>query len=157
MLTTLYALFLLFTTALAPGPTFTAASSTAQSGKEICVAVSATDFERIISMQYSMKWNRNVLRFKSVNNFGLPGLSAANFGQQAVDKGQLSFTWYDQNVRGLSRPDGTTLYELCFEVIGEAGTKGYVQFTDYPTPTEVADGNSNILQVTKRGGVIEVR
>ena len=139
------------------GLTLTAASTTAQPGKEICVAVTAKDFDRILSMQYSMKWNRNVLRFKSVESFGLPGMTAANFGTQNTEKGLISYSWYDQNVRGISRPDGTTLYELCFEVVGERGTKGYVQFTDHPTPTEIADSGSNILPLTKHSGIITVR
>ena len=142
---------------LATGPTLTAASTTAQVGNDICVAVTAKDFNRILSMQYSMKWNRNVLRFKAVEQFGLPGMTAANFGLQNTAKGLISFSWYDQNVRGIDAPDGTTLYELCFEVIGEAGNKGYVQFTDYPTPTEIADSNSNILNATKETGIVTVR
>ena len=142
---------------VATGPTLTAASSTALAGKDICVAVTAKDFDRILSMQYSMKWNRNVLRFKGVEQFGLPGMTAANFGLQNTAKGTISFSWYDQNVRGINAPDGTTLYELCFEVIGEAGNKGYIQFTDYPTPTEIADSNTNILTPVKQTGIITVR
>ncbi len=133
-------------------------SKTATKNSETCVVVTARNFNSIVSMQYSMKWDKNVLTFKRVQGFNLPGLSANNFGTQLVEKeGILTHSWFDANVRGISRPDGANLYEVCFDVIGEAGSKTTIQFTDVPTVKEISNSNSQFLNLASAGGVVEVK
>jgi hypothetical protein len=131
---------------------------TAAKNSETCVAVTARNFNGIVSMQYSMKWDKNVLKFKRVQGFNLPGLSANNFGVQLVEKeGILTYSWFDANVRGISRPDGANLYEVCFDVVGEAGSKSSIQFTDVPTVKEISNSNSQFLDLGSAGGMVEVK
>ncbi len=134
-----------------------AASKTVKSGEEVCVEVAAQQFVNIISMQYSMKWDRKVLKFKEVRDFRLPGLSTANFGQHQTAKGVLTFSWYDQNLRGITLRDGTILYQVCFEAIGAPGSKAYFRFVEFPTPVEIANARSQFLQLEAHEGIIKVQ
>ncbi|RMG83971.1 MAG: hypothetical protein D6714_08890 [Bacteroidetes bacterium] len=137
--------------------TIMASNKTAQSGKEVCVDVSVKDFQKILSMQYTMKWQADKLRFKRIDGLNLPGLSASNFGTQATQKGLLTFAWYDPNIRGISLTDGSSIYQVCFDVIGKAGDKAYLQFTGYPTVIEITDAQSNFLDLNATPGIVKIR
>ncbi len=129
----------------------------AAKGSEVCVAVTAKDFKSIVSVQYSLKWDPKVLKFKQLKNFGLPQLNAENFGRHILDKGQLTHSWYDANVKGISKGDGETLYEICFEAIGSAGSKSAVQIVDAPTSIEIANVNSEFYTLDATPGMVLVK
>lgn len=130
----------------------------AAKSSETCVSVTARDFNGIVSMQYSMKWDKEVLKFRRVDGFNLPGLGANNFGTQLADKeGILTYSWFDANIKGISRPDGAELYTVCFEVIGEAGSKSTIQFTDVPTVKEISNSSSQFLALDGTPGTVEVK
>jgi hypothetical protein len=108
-------------------------------------------------MQYTMKWNTKALRFKELRKFGLAGLTAQNFGQNSADKGILAFSWYDQNLRSVTMPDGSSLYQVCFDVIGQSGDKSYIQFTGSPTAVEISNADGGLLELNGVTGVVKIR
>jgi hypothetical protein len=134
-----------------------ATSVDAQKGGQACIAVTARDFREIVSMQYTMIWDPAVLRFKEVKGFGLPGLAVNNFGVKLAPKGLLTYSWFDINVKGISQPDGVKLYEVCFDVIGEPGSKSYFQFANEPTVIELTNAASNFLDLKAEEGQVRVR
>ncbi len=129
----------------------------AKNGGEACVAVTAREFQEIVSMQYTMKWDPAVLRFKEVKGFGLPGMAANNFGSQLAGKGLLTYSWFDINVKGITQPDGFKLYEVCFDVIGKPGSSSFVQFVNEPTVIELTNSASNFLNLKSEEGQVKVR
>lgn len=129
----------------------------ASKGAETCVAVTAKNFKSIVSVQYSLKWDPKVLKFKDLKNFGLPQLSVENFGRHILDKGQLTHSWYDANVKGITKGDGETLYEICFEAIGAPGSKSAVQIVDAPTTIEIANVNSEFYTLDATPGTVLVK
>lgn len=133
-------------------------SKTAAKGSEACVAITARNFNRIVSMQYTVKWDNKVLKFKELRGFDLPGLGPGNFGTQLIEKeGLLTHSWLDANVRGITRPDGASLYDICFEVIGSAGSKSLVQFVNEPVIFEITNSDSQFLELKGEQGSIEVK
>ncbi len=136
--------------------TLIASDVEATKGETVCVAVKTKDFEQILSMQYSMNWNPNILKFKEVRNYGLNGMSIQSFGAHMVQKGTLTFSWYDPALHGFSRPDGTRLYEVCFEAIGDAGSKTRFEFSGNPTQVEVVNSSSIFLDLRTMGGEVKL-
>lgn len=128
----------------------------AQKGEQVCVTVTAKNFEQIISMQYSMKWDEKVLKFKELKSFGLPGLNQNNFSAHLAAKGTLTYSWYDPHLKGATKPDGATLYELCFEIVGEPGAKSQFEFNSLPTVVEIANSSGVFLELKTEGGMVEV-
>lgn len=126
-------------------------------GSEVCVAITADNFNAIVSMQYTLKWDPKVLKLKGVKGFGLPHLSNENFGKQVTDKGLLTYSWYDPNVKGVSKANGDTLYELCFEAIGASGSKSPVQIVNEPTVIEIANVNSEFYSLETTPGMVLVQ
>ena len=139
------------------GLTLTASNKTAKVGSEVCLDISARDFNQILSMQYTLKWNAKDLKFKTVRKFGLPGLTEQNFGQNNADKGFLTFSWYDQNLRSITVPDGTNLYQICFDVAGKAGQKAYLEFTGMPTSVEISNMDGGLLDLNGVPGVVKIQ
>ena len=111
-------------------------------GDLIFVDVSVADFNKIVSMQYSMNWDPAILQFQKVQNFQLKDLSSENFGTKEINKGNLLLAWYDQSVQGVNVPNGTNLYQVVFRVIGESAEKSKIRLSGKPIVTEVmkADG-----------------
>ncbi len=86
----------------------------------VCLPVRAKGFIDIISFQYSLTWNPQVLTFDHTQNYHLPGWSSADFGPNTP--GRLLVSWADPDGQPRSRADGALLYEVCFKVIGPLGS-----------------------------------
>lgn len=139
--------------------TFSAEDLTAPAGTNVCVAVTADNFNNIVSMQYSINFNPAILTYTGVQAFGLPGLNGGSFGTTGASAGNLSFSWDDPSTFGVSVPNGTTLFEICFNVIGTNGQSSNVGFSGSPTFVDIRDGNGNTVphifdngSVTVNGG-----
>ncbi len=140
-----------------PTLTLSASSSAANTGEAVCIAVTAKDFQQILSMQFSMKWDNSVMKFKEIKSLGLKGMSAANFGTHlAEDKGILTFFWYDPNLTGVTKDDGVQLFELCFEAVGKPGSRTEFEFTEKPTIVEISNAAGMFLQLKKENGVVTI-
>ncbi len=130
---------------------------TAEKGKQSCVAITAKNFKAVVSMQYTIKWDPKVLKFKEVKGFTLPGLNADSFGKHILDKGLLTHSWYDANIKGITKGDGETLYEICYEAIGSEGSKSAIQIVDAPTIIEIANANSEFFTLDATAGMVLVK
>ncbi len=137
--------------------TMTASEVVAAKGETACVEVKAKDFNQILSMQYSMNWDTKVLKFKEVRSFGLDGMSLQSFGAHLAKEGILTFSWYDPSLRGFTKPEGHKLYEVCFEAVGNAGTKSKFEFSGKPTTVEIANSASQFLELRSKGGLVTVK
>lgn len=123
---------------------------------EACISVTAKDFNDILSMQFTMQWDPKVLKFKAVQNYGLPGMKDNNFSDHLARDGKLTFSWYDPRLVGLSKPEGVKLYDVCFEAVGKPGTTSKFEFTGNPTVIEIADARGTFLDLRAEGGAVNI-
>lgn len=129
---------------------------TAKTGEIVCVDVQVKGFDKLLSMQYTIAWNKAILQFKELKNFKLPFLDEADFGQHITKDGLLTSAWLDDALKGVSVPDGTAIYQICFEVIGKSGEESFVKVADRPTPVEVANLREKIIPMKKEKGSVKV-
>ena len=81
-------------------------------GSSICLDVEVQGFTDIISMQYSINFDSQVLAFDSYQNFNLPGLDPIDFGQPSP--GALTVSWIsDDLINGQTVADFTSIYQIC--------------------------------------------
>ena len=99
-------------------------STLVKQGQVGCVAVVAQGFTNIAGYQYSLEFNEQVMTFHHAQNFGLPDMSAANFN--LYQPGVLATAWTDPVAAGITRVDGTVLYEVCFTAVGSVGSSSPV-------------------------------
>lgn len=134
----------------------TASDISTPKNSEACVTVTARNFRDILSMQYTMQWDPNVLQFKEIRNYGLPGMKENNFSTHLSREGKLTYSWYDPRLVGLTQADGIKLYDVCFDVVGDSGTTSKFEFSGSPTVIEIADAKGIFLDLRTEGGAITI-
>jgi len=127
-------------------------SVTATQGQQVCLDVTTQNFTNILGMQFSIHYNQAALQFNNVAAINLNGLSAASFG--TPQPGRITMTWNDPDLAGITRPNGTVIYELCFTVIGN--TTSTVSFANTPTAIEILDNNLNEVPFNSCPGTVTV-
>ena len=130
----------------------------AKVGETVCVPVTVASFQQILSTQYSLNWDPNLLTFTGFKNFQLPGMGAGNFGTPLAPKGILTCVWIDETLKGVSLPDGTAIYEVCYEISANAGNQGIpINFSNQPTPYESVNLQEQLMEIIPINGGIQVQ
>lgn len=137
--------------------TVSAGQVSAASGTTVCVPVNVIGMRRMLSMQYSVKWDSKVLELVDIKNFRLPGMSKDNFGSNQSAQGILTTLWLDNSIKGVDLPNGTPMYQLCFKVKGKAGTSSSVQIVQKPTPFEAINKFEQFVPLSGVSGKVTVR
>lgn len=94
-------------------------SSTAHKNQIVCLPVYAKGFINIVGYQYSLEFNEQVMTFHHAQNFNLPDLGPSSFN--LYQPGVVTTAWTDPAVVGVTRENGTILYEVCFTAVGNTG------------------------------------
>ena len=126
-------------------------------GDEVCVPVSVNGFKNILTMQFDMAYDQNMLEFVGFRNLSLAGLTEEKFGKPGegrVAMGQITFAWIDDSAKGVTLPDGTVIFEVCFRTKGAAGSQTMFQFDE--TFAEVADAGSKVLPFKGLDGMVNI-
>jgi hypothetical protein len=131
-------------------------STKAKSGGVACVDVKATQFTNLLSMQYTLSWDPAILKYKGIQNIGLPHMTQQNFGGNRLSEGLLPFVWIDNALKGVTLSNNSTIYTLCFDVIGQAGQSSEIKFVERPTPFEVVNLAEEILKLQATAGTISI-
>ncbi len=138
-------------------PTFTTSSVDAAPGEVFTIQVSAENLVNIVSMQFSLDWDPDVVSFQEVKDFAIPDLGSGNFGAQEADQGRLGMNWFDNSSSVGITHTSTDLFKVEFranEQIVQASTA--VSFSGAPVAIEVADTSFMDIGMIPVNGVITV-
>lgn len=130
---------------------------TAKSGEKVCVDVQVSGFEQLLSMQYTITWDKAVLQFTELKNFQLPFLDQNDFGLNHVQDGLITCAWIDESLKGATVADNGSIYQVCFTVKGKAGSSSYFKLTDRPTSIEVVNLREKIIPLKRKTGKVTVQ
>ena len=128
-----------------------------KSGEEVCLNVQVADFNNLLSMQYSIKWDPAVLQYVKTDNYQLEGIGPQNFGDNRTAEGLLTGLWIDNSLQGVTLPDGATIYQICFKAIGKAGQNTEVTLVDGPTPFEVINLKQEVVGLKPVAGRVTIQ
>ena len=101
-------------------------------GSNKLIPVSVTNFDSVVSMQFVIRWNPEVLKYLTIDRFGvLPSFTISNFNaQHALDSGYVKMMWEAPNsFPGVSVID-TTIFRLRFNVVGADTSSSHIYFTE---------------------------
>ncbi len=135
----------------------TGKSATVKAGEVVCVDVVAYNFTDVLSMQYGMNWDKDVLEYQSVKSFGLPGLGANNFGNTNAASGKLAISWFDNNLKSISVEDGKLIYQVCFKAIGKSGTQSKFVISSDPIVIEFSGKGDQMLNLDTQMAYVKVQ
>ena len=122
-------------------------------GDNVCLEITVQNFTDLVSMQFSINYNSSVLAFDQATGFGnLPGLGPSQVGNPSA--GNVTVSWLaDDVVNGQTLPNGTVIFELCFDVVGGNGTSSNINFSGTPTVIEVTDVDGPTTLTPDNGSV----
>ncbi len=122
-------------------------SDSGVNGSNVCVPVTVTNFTTIVSMDYSMNWDPTIVQFSGIQNLNLTDLSNANFNTTATltNNGELTLEWDDSAGSGITVPDGTAIYEVCFDIIGSTAQSSAISVTSTPTTIAATQNDSGSI------------
>lgn len=126
-------------------------------GGVACIDITTKNFNRIISMQYTMQWDPKVAKFEGMKGLNLPSLGKNNFGMHILDQGLMTFVWIDNTLSGISLSDGSPLYTACFKLEGNAGDETSFQITDRPTRKEALDASEKLVPLSSVSSTIKIQ
>ena len=96
-------------------------SAEVQAGQNVCLKVKSKGFVDLVSFQFSLTWNAQILQYIGIKNPGLPGWSASDF-ISVFSNNNLLVGWSNPAGTCFSKSDGETLFEVCFTAIGAPGS-----------------------------------
>jgi hypothetical protein len=138
-------------------PTFLFPDYSDEQGATVSVTLKVVNFENIVSSQFSIHWNPEVLRYNSVSNFAIPMMTIGdNFGTPLVENGILTFSWLDMALNGYTLADSTNLFSIEFDIVGAMGDTSGIRFSDQPTIREIADTTFTAVPTVFEDGMVEV-
>jgi len=137
-------------------PTFVFPNYADEQGDTVGVKLKVVNFENIVSTQFSIHWNPEVLEFNSVSGFALPMTSPENFGTPLIENGILTYSWLDLALDGYTLADSTNLFTIVFDVIGSMGDTSSIRFSDLPTIKEIADTTFTAIPTVFQDGMVQV-
>lgn len=126
-----------------PGLQFRAGEVTGATNSKVCVPITANGFTNIGAFQYTLSWNPAFMTFDGLENTNIL-IGAANI-QVNNAAGTLTVSWNDPF--GITRPAGSTLFEVCFTVVANSGCTD-VRFVGSPVSIEASLPNGTLINVT---------
>ncbi len=143
---------------LPPTVVLTAPVVSAPPTTNICLELKVENFLNIKYIEMPIEWDPTVLEFVEVKTTGLTGLTDANFKFNNTANGRLELeSWDSPTSAGITLPDGTSIYEICFNVIGNLGTESPVIFPESnDTPVFMLNANEDRLDIDKNDGKVTV-
>ena len=140
-----------------------ASNTSGNPGELVCVDVKVEGFDELIGMQFSMNWDSSVLQFEEViPTENLTNLNKSDFGTPDngnIGPGRLTVSWtfLDPIDLGESLADGTSIFQVCFRVIGDCEMSTPFEFNSNPTRIEAFNSlNDTVtIPVTTQPGLVE--
>ncbi len=105
-----------------------------QPGEEIQLGITTEGFDSIVSMQFSINWDETVIEYLS---YELADLNQVAIGDFQADQGELRLSWFGPEGVGVSLPDGSTIANINFSVIGDFGDETPVEITNIPLVIQI--------------------
>jgi gliding motility-associated-like protein len=114
---------------LAPIVNFTTPIACVNPGDQICVDVSVSEFQHLVSFTYMVGFDPTVLQFSAGNDLlVLPQILV--FSTDESDQGKIGVLWFNNAGVGICIEDNTSVFEICFDVIGDVGDNTNISITD---------------------------
>jgi gliding motility-associated-like protein len=127
-------------------------NATGRQNDTVCVQLSAVGFTNILTMQGTFQFDPTVIQWIGARNpTNLPGLDPANSFFNPPGSNAVAFSWNGPTT-GTTRPDNSTLFELCFKMLGATGAISQIRLTDTLTPVQVANAAAVELGLCLKNG-----
>ena len=109
-----------------------------------CVDISVSNFTNILSMQFVLTWDTDILSNANPTSFMLDGINSNSFLLNQAN-GSATFSWNDNE--GVDLADDSKIFSFCFDLLGECDESSAVEIVSQGTTNiEIVDGNTNEIE-----------
>jgi hypothetical protein len=132
-------------------------NKSSNSETKFCTPITVNGFENIFRIKLSINYDKSMLDFVSVSNFGLPGLTEkGSFGVpgRGSTAGNITLNWLDEKLTGKSLTNGATLFDLCF--FGKVNGTTTVEISNTPFKIEILDVTAKNIPFKGSAGFITI-
>lgn len=111
-------------------------------GGSICIPMTTFNFEEVVSMQFVISYDPAVVTWTGVQsiNATIPDFTSNNLNDTG---GNIILSWFDFSFNGVTLADGSTFFELCFDVVGNIGDC---------SPIDITSTQSTMIEITNIDG-----
>lgn len=137
---------------------FKVSNASTMSGGNVCVNVTVDDFVDISTVTIPIVWDPAMLKNCTLKSKGIP---AALFTPNETHANGR-FLWFDNSAENpVTLPNGSSLFEVCFDVVGASGSQTSVELKSVlqPSPADVAvaDKDDKSLEFTVKNGTVTIQ
>lgn len=128
-------------------------------GSQVAVPLRVIDFEDMMTMQFTIAWDANLLTYNNVSGVTIGNVSASSFGTTQVNNGFLTFSWNTASWSDTTIVDSTAIFAINFDVANTLCPDASATIDESPTAItviELADENACIANATIKGGNVEI-
>ncbi|MBK9255450.1 MAG: gliding motility-associated C-terminal domain-containing protein [Saprospiraceae bacterium] len=161
----LFSLISMKAIAQSPFPTviFNVTSAMGDTGDQVCLEFTVSNFTSVEAFQLNISYNSNLVIPDCPPDLSgsalFPNISGSSFNCTKKDNGYINIVWFDNPV---SLPDGSNLFTICFDIIGNPGNSTPVFFNGLITPIEICQSGPNnetfcTETISSNSGVITIK
>ncbi len=137
--------------------TFSLPDLQVESGDEMEVDISVENFNVINTVQFSMRWDPEVVQFMEVIDTNLNNKLGLTMNLMNIQDGFFAFLWFDNTLIGENIEDGDHFLKMRFKAIGPNGSMSDLLISDDPTPFLAGDANtSGPIDIDRNNGTVTV-
>jgi hypothetical protein len=108
------------------------------------IGIRSKNITKAVALQGSIVWDTTVLQYTSISaGSSTLQLDNTNMNLSLVNKGLLTFLWYDNFLAGVASTDDSSLFVINFKRVGTGNNKTAVAFNSTPTKLEIDSVASN--------------
>ncbi|MEP7195032.1 MAG: gliding motility-associated C-terminal domain-containing protein [Saprospiraceae bacterium] len=125
--------------------TFVVSKEMVSKGSNGCVKITCKNFNKINSFQGAVKWDKLIARYTGISANKITMFSENGNTNITTDSTTLKFFWDSppNPATGLTLPDNSVLFEVCFDAVGAVNSITDVNIVDAPNiPIEVTAGGT---------------
>ena len=137
-------------------PSITVSSFDVNEANRLDIPIRVHHFNQIVGLQFTLRWDSDLIQYVSVDSFGVDLNESVNFGVEQVTSGFLVFSWYDATLAGVTLPDSTILFNIHFEVSDNYTGEIKFNFGDEPAPREIVDTSYKAIPGNFIDGSVEI-
>ncbi|MDC0266542.1 DUF5011 domain-containing protein, partial [bacterium] len=146
-------------------------STSGAAGSEVLVPFKVNGFNAISGLQFTLEWDPQVMTLvlgdqslpkvthsatMALNGLDFPMIIGNNFS--VMEPGKVTFLWDEALQPGIGRTleEGSTLFALHFNLVGDPGTSSTLSIGNDPTPFKIVAASNNAINETSVAGLVEV-
>jgi len=128
-------------------------------GSNVCVPFVVKNFDDVLGFTFSVEFNESHLMVTSIShNPALNNFNAGSISIHSVYSNIINVLWFEQNFNAQTLPDFTSLFTVCFDVVGSGDDPSpiYINDSGIRSPVHFVDSNFDIISSCYEHGVINI-